>query len=345
MTLRGHRLATSVGPLAATYDAALLDLDGVVYRGTDPVPHAVSALQSAAKAGLRLTYVTNNASRTPAEVAAILRSVGVDADPAEVATSAQAAARLLAERLAPGAAVLVIGTSGLHQAVIDVGLLPVASAEDGPAAVVQGFSDATTYAMLAEAVLAVRAGAFWVATNRDSTIPTARGLLPGNGALVAAVATATGSTPVTAGKPERPLHDEAVRRTGARRPLVVGDRLDTDIDGALGVGADSLLVLTGVTSLLEVLALPSGRRPSYVGADLRSLLEPHPAVEFAGPEARCGAASAVIDGHMLVVDEAGYRTGAIRAACALGWHLLDESAGSIATMSGAFGAEFGTPAE
>ncbi|MDQ1709300.1 MAG: glycerol-phosphatase, partial [Frankiaceae bacterium] len=269
MTELGHQLASCAERLADAYDAALLDLDGVVYRGTEAIAHAAASLRAAAAAGMRLTFVTNNASRTPAEVAAVLNAVGVDAAAADVATSAQAAATLLAARLAPGARVLILGTRALRDAVADAGLTPVASAAEQPDAVVQGFSPDTNYSMLAEATLAVRAGALWIATNLDATIPSERGVLPGNGALVAAVSAATGATPVAAGKPQRPLHDEAVRRTNARRPLVVGDRLDTDVDGALAVGVDSLLVLSGVTALLELVRLPAGRRPSYVGADLR----------------------------------------------------------------------------
>ena len=332
MSPAGHQLSSCPTPLSEEYDAALLDLDGVVYRGTEAIAHAAAALASAASAGMRLTFVTNNASRTPEQVVAVLRSVGVDAQPAEVATSAQAAARMLAERLPAGAPVLVIGAGGLRQAVIDAGLTPVDSAADEPVAVVQGFSDATSYPMLAEAALAVNAGALWVATNLDATIPTPRGMLPGNGALVAAVRHATGATPLAAGKPERPLHDEAVRRTGALRPLVVGDRLDTDIDGALAVGADSLLVLTGVTSLLELMRVAAGRRPSYVGTDLRALLHAHESVESSDGVTRCGPATASVHDGVLTVDPgAGLppeasATAALRAACASGWQALDAGA-------------------
>jgi len=325
----GNRLGRSVTPLCAEYDAALLDLDGVVYRGAEPIPHAASMLRAAADGGMRLTYVTNNASRTPAQVVAVLRGVDVDAQVDEIATSAQAAARLLAEHLPPGAAVLVIGAEGLHAAVVDMGFVAVSSAADAPVAVVQGFSESTSYAMLAEAALAVSAGALWVATNLDATIPTPRGMLPGNGSLVAAVRHATGATPIAAGKPQRPLHDEAVRRTGATRPLVVGDRLDTDIDGALAVGADSLLVLTGVTSLLDVARMPAGRRPTYVGADLRALLEAHLPITDDDGVLRCGDATASFADGVVAVganappsgDDSG--TSAIRVACACAWRAVD----------------------
>ena len=232
-------------PLAQLFDVALLDLDGVVYRGPEPVVHAAEALAAARAAGMRLSFVTNNALRPPDEVAARIRAAGVDAEPKDVATSAQAAATLLAEQLPAGGKVLVAGGEGLRQAVRERGLVPVARADEAPLAVVTGYDPELTYARLAEAVLAIFAGAVWIASNTDVTVPTERGLLPGAGAIVAFISAATKVTPQVAGKPERALHEEATRRSGAQRPLVVGDRLDTDIEGANGVGAPSLLVLTG----------------------------------------------------------------------------------------------------
>lgn len=271
-------LGACAEPLCTAYDAALLDLDGVVYRGADAVPGAAEAIAKARAAGLRIAFVTNNASRTPAAVAAHLAAVGVPATPDEVVTAAQAAATLLTTLVPPGARVLVTGGEGLREATAERGFAPVTSADDAPAAVVQGYALDLTYADLAEAALAVRAGAVWVASNLDATIPTARGQLPGNGALVALVAHATGRRPdAVAGKPERALHDEAVRRTGATRPLVVGDRLDTDVEGANRAGCDSLLVLTGVADEAALLAAPPERRPTYVGLDLGALLVAHPA--------------------------------------------------------------------
>ena len=220
-----------------------------------------------------MEFVTNNASSTPAGVVERLARAGVPATEAEVATSAQAAATLLATLVPAGSRVLVTGGDGLVVAVREAGFRIVYSATDAPDAVVQGYSQGLAYGQLAETALAVRAGAFWVATNLDATIPTARGELPGNGSLVALVATATGRRPdAVAGKPERALHDEAVRRSGARRPLVVGDRLDTDVEGAARAGCDSLLVLTGVAD--EAAVANATTRPTYVGADLRALLAP-----------------------------------------------------------------------
>jgi glycerol 3-phosphatase-2 len=264
-------------PLCRTYDVALLDLDGVVYRGAAPVPGAAEAVAAARAGGMRMAFVTNNASRTPAAVVAALAAAGVPATEDEVVTAAQAAAILLTTLVPRDANVLVTGGEGLRVAVAEAGLTVVASAAEAPAAVVQGYAPDLTYADLAEAALAVRAGAVWVASNLDATIPTDRGLLPGNGALVALVATATGRRPdASAGKPERALHDEAVRRSGARRPLVVGDRLDTDVEGANRAGCDSLLVLTGVSDEASLRAAPPERRPTYLGADLSALLDPDP---------------------------------------------------------------------
>lgn len=263
-------LAPCPGRLWDTYDVALLDLDGVVYLGEEVVESAPPALARARAAGMRLAFTTNNASRTPEQVAHRLTAMGVDAAPDDVVTSAQAAARLLADRLPRGAAVLVVGAEGLRRAVTDVGLRIVEGA-DGALAVVQGYHPEVCYAELAEATLAVGRGALWVGSNGDTTMPTPRGPLPGNGALLAVVATATGRSPLLAGKPALPLHAEAVRRTSAVRPLVVGDRLDTDVLGAVDAGADSLLVLTGVVDAAGLLSAVPGRRPSYLAADLTGL--------------------------------------------------------------------------
>jgi HAD superfamily hydrolase (TIGR01450 family) len=226
------------------------------------------------EAGTPVAYATNNASRRPAEVASLLTGMGIAATEPEVLTSARAAAALLADRLPAGAPVLVVGAEALRAEVRDAGLKVVTSAEDAPVAVVQGYGPQVAWPDLAEASVAIRAGSMWVATNTDRTLPTARGPLPGNGALVAALATALERQPdVVVGKPEPGLFAAAARQAGARRPLVVGDRLDTDIEGAVRAGMDSLLVLTGVSRPAELLAAPAARRPTYVAADLGGLFE------------------------------------------------------------------------
>ncbi|MBX6769256.1 MAG: HAD-IIA family hydrolase, partial [Actinomadura rubrobrunea] len=263
-------------PLCEAYDVALLDLDGVVYIGRRPVPAAAESLAKARAAGQRLAFVTNNASRTPSAVAALLTEVGVPAEAGDVVTSAQAAARLLAERLPAGSPVLVVGGMGLRHALYAQGLRPVSSASERPLAVVQGYDPRLSYDLMAEGVKAVRDGALFVASNGDLTIPVASGgQQPGNGALMQVIRAATGVDPIVAGKPHGPLHRESILRTRARRPLVVGDRLDTDIEGAHHGGADSLLVLTGVTDPLTALTAPPDRRPTYLAPDLTGLLVPH----------------------------------------------------------------------
>jgi len=264
-------------PLARRYDVALLDLDGVVYVGEHGVPGAAEALDRARAAGMRLAFVTNNASRTPQSVATHLRELGVHAEADEVVTSAQAACTVLAERLPVGARVLVVGGEGLRAAAADRGFTVVASADDEPVAVVQGYSPDTSWRDLAEATVAIRRGALWLASNLDLTLPSARGPLPGNGALVGAVRLATGIEPLVAGKPDPAMHRESVQRSHATRPLVVGDRLDTDIEGASRVGCDSLLVLTGVTTAAAVLGADPAHRPTYLAEGLDGLLARHPA--------------------------------------------------------------------
>jgi HAD superfamily hydrolase (TIGR01450 family) len=313
-------LLSSPEPLSVVYDVALLDLDGVVYLGGTAIPGAASALAKAVSAGMRLGFVTNNAYRTPAAIAAQLIGLGVPASPQDVVTSAQAAARLLAERLPPGSAVLVIGGTGLRAAVRERGLRPVSAAAEKPAAVVQGYSPGICYSHLAEGALAVQAGALFVASNADATLPTPRGRQPGNGSLIQVIATATGVRPLVAGKPEPPLHAESVQRTGARRPLVVGDRLDTDIEGACRVGADSLLVLTGVTQPADLLLAPPGQRPSYVAEDLVGLLEPHPEVTSSGDGYRCRSWTArAAGGPRLELTGSGNRIDGLRALSAAAW--------------------------
>jgi glycerol 3-phosphatase-2 len=317
--------------LSKAYDVALLDLDGVVYLGQSAVPRAPEALAEARRQGMRLAFVTNNASRSPSAIAAQLTGLGVPATPAEVVSSAHAAAHLIADRLPPGAPVLVVGGIGLRIALRERGLRPVSTAAEKPAAVVQGYAPGIDYPLLAEAALAVRAGAWYVAANADATLPTPRGLQPGNGSLVQVIVTATGQQPVVAGKPEPPLHSEAVARTGARRPLVVGDRLDTDIEGAVRVGADSMLVLTGVTRAADAVLAPAHRRPTYLAPDLSGLLEPHPEVTATEGSFRCGgwtarrvpAAGGLLDSDgrpgRLEITGAGAPIDGLRALCAAAW--------------------------
>lgn len=299
---------------ARRYDVALLDLDGVVYLGPTPVDGAPAALSAARAAGMRLAFVTNNASRTPEAVASLLRGMGVQADAAEVVTSSQAACHVLAERLPAGAPVLVVGGEGLQREAADRGFKVVTGADDEPAAVVQGYGAGVGWRELAEAAVAVRRGAWWVATNLDLTIPSVRGPLPGNGALVGVVRAATGVEPQVTGKPDPAMHRESVQRSGARDPLVVGDRLDTDIAGAARVGCDSLLVLTGVTTPADLLR--AGSRPTYVAAGLDALLVPYEAPVADGDGFACGGWTVSAD---LRLSGSGEDVPALRALCAAAW--------------------------
>ena len=323
--MKTNELRATDRPLCALYDTAMLDLDGVVYRGHAGVPHAVPSLLDAAEQGMRLTYVTNNASRTPEAVADHLVELGLPATAEEVVTAAQAVARLIAEQVPSGARVLAVGGEGLLTALESRGLVLVRSADDDPAAVVQGFVPETTWKDLAEVAYAVGRGVPWFSANTDLTMPTDRGIAPGNGALVTAVAQATKNWPTIAGKPEPALHRETMLRTGAKHPLVVGDRLDTDIEGANRAEVDSLLVLTGVTDEAGLLAAEPARRPTYIAADLRGLLAPARAPERDGDGWRCGSWRAeLVDGEVKVgrVGESGGEDDPLdelRVRCAATW--------------------------
>ena len=330
-----RRLTTADQPPAESYDVALLDLDGVVYVGPSAVPGAVSHLAAARGLGMRLAFVTNNASRPPGAVAEHLRTLGVELADTDVVTSAQAAARLVAQQVPAGARVLVVGGAGLVDALAEHGLEAVASLDEAPQAVVQGFDPSVGWTDLAEATYAVTAGLPWVATNRDRTIPTARGRAPGNGMLVAAVQEATGVEPLVAGKPEPALVEESVLRTGATRPLMVGDRLDTDISGATRAGMPSLALLTGVTTPAQLLTARGPDRPDLVAADLGALLVPHPAVEFDGGSAACaGWRAEVADGCLQLAPTETDSDGpgsapsllaALRASVAAAWAAADHA--------------------
>jgi glycerol-1-phosphatase len=254
--------------LARQFDCLLVDLDGTVFRGSRPTEGAV---QSLAEVDSRTLFVTNNATRSADQVAEHLRDLGFTATADDVVTSAQSAAHLLAKQLPPGSRVLIVGTEALAGEITAAGLQPVRRFDEDPVGVVQGLSLSIAYHDLAEAALAIRAGALWVASNVDATLPTERGLLPGNGSLVALLRTATGAEPQVAGKPGPQLMHDAVGRGDFRAPLVVGDRLDTDIEGANAAELPSLMVLTGVNSARDAVYAKPAQRPTYIGHDLRSL--------------------------------------------------------------------------
>lgn len=276
-----------ISTLMDRYDAALFDLDGVVYLGPVSVPGAVAGLTALRKRGTRIGFVTNNAARSPQDVVDHLLELGIEATVADVVVSSQAGARLLAERVPAEALVLVVGTEALAEQVRIVGLRP-ARADERPAAVIQGYHPQLPWDLINRACYAIHGGALWVATNLDSTRPTDLGLVPGAGAQIAAVRGAVGVEPLVAGKPFSPLLKETVRRLAAERPIFVGDRIDTDINGAAAIGMDSLFVFSGAHGKKDVVA--ADNRPTHVGQDLRALLNPVAEVVIEEGIAMCGPA-------------------------------------------------------
>ncbi|WP_137810049.1 MULTISPECIES: HAD-IIA family hydrolase [unclassified Gordonia (in: high G+C Gram-positive bacteria)] len=302
--------------LVDRHDALLLDLDGTVFAGHHALPNALDAL---ARLNIPRFFVTNNASRRPSEVAAHLRELGFEATDDLVVTSAQSGARLLSEHLEPGSRALVIGTDGLAQEVREVGVGVTRSADDRPAAVIQGHSPDTGWAQLSEAALAIRAGALWIATNIDATLPSERGLLVGNGSMVAALRNATGKEPMVAGKPAAPLMADAIARARASAPLVVGDRLDTDIEGGHAVGIESALVLTGVSTVDDLLSAPPEQRPTYVLDDLAGLFVDIDAVRVSDrPDW-----DITVEGSTVRVAGSGAEAGLVPALAAATWAAVD----------------------
>jgi HAD superfamily hydrolase (TIGR01450 family) len=259
---------------AERYRAFLLDLDGVLYRGQEPVPGAPETLAALREMGKRLVFMTNNSWRTPGQVAEKLLGMGIPAEPHEVVTSGQATAGVLA-REASGRTAYVLGGNGVRSALVEAGIEPVDGKPERVDFVVVGWDRDLTYERLRMATVLVGRGARLVATNDDASYPAPGGeLWPGAGAILAAVETGSGRQASVIGKPHRPLFDLALDRAGSREALVVGDRLETDIEGAAAAGLDSGLVLTGASTpadLLDVDAVPTA-----ILRDLRDLLSDRP---------------------------------------------------------------------
>jgi glycerol-1-phosphatase len=276
--------------LAKTYDTALLDLDGVVYIGDDAVPGVIGALNQAHdEFGMTLTCVTNNASRSSQRVADHLIKLGLKVTAEDVVTSAQAGATELAKLIPQGSNVFVLGSKDLAREVELVGLNPSHDVSKTYDAMIQGYWPDMPFRMLEFAASVLQTGVPWVATNLDMTIPTPTGVAPGNGTMVTALGHTANRIPtVVAGKPQIPLMQQSIDRTNAKRPLVVGDRLDTDIHGANNVGVDSLLVLSGVTTIEEILVAPPELRPTYLAWDASSVLEAQTGTETTNQITTCG---------------------------------------------------------
>lgn len=306
--------------LISTFDAVLSDLDGVVYAGPNAIEGATEALGRLADVGVELAYITNNASRSPEVVARHIRQLGAPADAGTVFGSADAGADLLAERIPAQSKVLVVGSAYLRDCITARGLALAESAEEGPAAVIQGFDPDVNWRDLAEAAHALNAGAIWVATNTDRTIPRDRGIAPGNGALVEAVSSATSVKPIIAGKPEPLLFLVAAEHLEASKPLVVGDRLDTDILGGNRAGFATALVLTGIDSAYAALGAPVDQRPRYLLGTLAELYVDYPVVQATGKQIVCGQAHAAVKDGKITVTGSNEDLNSWRAACCAWWY-------------------------
>jgi glycerol-1-phosphatase len=315
------------------FQTLLLDLDGVIYEGANAIVDSVESINAIRSEGTPVGYITNNSSRKPETIADQLRGFGIELDAKEVISSAQAGVELLAGLIPTGAKVLVVGGEGLRSRVQDAGFELVGSSDDQPEAVIQGFAPEVGWKDLAEASYCIQAGAKWVATNQDWTIPREKGIAPGNGTLVSAVHTAVGQLPLVAGKPERAIFETAMREFQAETAIYVGDRLDTDVVGANKAGLGSGLVLTGVTTRKELLAAKPDSRPGFILGTLKELLSPYRAPMKTKRGYKLGDAEVELLGDKVVVSFGDPRSlDALKAACQTIWdsgkpiHLLDVEA-------------------
>jgi HAD superfamily hydrolase (TIGR01450 family) len=277
---------------------------------------------------MRLAFITNNAARPPEQVAAHLGELGVDARTEDVVTSAQAAARIIVDRVGPGARVALLGGLGLDRALRAEQLVPVGVEADADA-LVSGYGPDVLWRDIMRAGVRIRDGLWWVASNADMTIPTAFGVAPGHGVLVDTLRRFAGREPEVAGKPERALFDETVRRVGGRRPLMVGDRLDTDIAGARAAEMASLLVLTGVTGLEELVVADPDERPTYLAADLAGLMSSHPIPAHGADGSTLGGWRAVVTGGTLMVEGEGSPDDWWRVVADAAWRFRDRAGGVV----------------
>ncbi len=310
--------------LANHYDAALFDLDGVIYLGPHAIPRVPESLKSLREAGIRVGFVTNNAARTPATVAAHLTELGIEAVPGDVVNSTMATIHMLAEHLEPGAKVLPVGTEALGEQLSSAGYTVVTSKDDAPDAVVQGYNPRIDWALLEEGAFAIQQGAKWFATNPDMTRPTERGLVPGCGTQIQVIGACVRAEPEIAGKPYPPLLEETVRRLSAQNPIFVGDRLDTDILGANNVDMDSLFVFTGAHGKLDLRDADEAHRPTAIGYDVAALLAPKRVATLEADTARCGDQVVALEGGVAHLETVPVgvesQLDALWAALQLRWH-------------------------
>lgn len=324
-------LEESTTPVVEAHDLVMFDLDGVVYVSGTGIDGVAERIDRVRATGRHVAFVTNNASRTPEQVAARLVKAGVAAAASDVVTSAQAAASVLLAEHGPGARILLLGGEGLDVALREAGLEPVAE-PGGAVAVTSGYGPDVRWRDIMRVSVLVRDGLPYVASNADMTIPTAYGLAPGHGVLVATITGFAGVPATVAGKPEKPLMEETVRRVGGERPIMVGDRLDTDIEGAHAIGIPSLLVLTGVTWLEELVAATPRLRPTYISPDMAGLFEAHPVPEMGESVVSLGGWSGSVVDHRLRLAGDGSDADWWRVAATVGWRYLDET-GQVADVS------------
>lgn len=317
-------------PLLDNYDALLADLDGTVMEGRRPIEGAKEGLD-----GRQVMYVTNNASRSPQQVADHLTDIGFPTSADQVLTSAMAACGMASERVGlaqrtrdgePAPKVYVIGNDSFRQLAEEAGFQVVHSADEHPEVVLHGHSPDNGWATLSEGALAIRAGAQYIASNLDTTLPSERGLLVGNGSMVAAVTSATGVIPDAAGKPGPAMFEVAARKLGAVHPLAVGDRLDTDIAGGNAAGFDTLCTVTGVSGHWDIIAAPPAHRPTFIAGNMRDHLAGWSARVLSDQGSADGSDATVVEVHS---GDSG--TAEVAAAEALAvvapyvWPILDDA--------------------
>jgi HAD superfamily hydrolase (TIGR01450 family) len=323
--------------LATSYDLLMFDLDGVVYVDGHAVEHAAESIARAREGGAHIAFITNNPSRTPDQVATHLRELGVAASPQDVVTSAQAAARLLLGDHGSGAPIAVLGADGLVWAIREAGLEPVLVGDPRAVAIVSGYAPEMRWKVIMQAATLIRNGLPWVATNTDLTLPIDDGLAPGHGLLVRLISEFAEVTPRVAGKPERPLLDETRLRVEGDHPLMIGDRLDTDIEGGHRAGTDSLLVMTGVSSLADLAGARAEERPTWIGHDLTALSRPGLRAEADQGRFRAGPWTAGEEAGRLVMEGQGdapdERDAWWTAAAAAAWDHVDRTGHVVDTTA------------
>ena len=306
--------------LVSRFDSVLFDLDGVIYQGDQAIDRAVLAVNRVSDLNIKVGYITNNSSRRAETIAEQLVGFGIAASPEQIVGSAKAGVKLLAKKIEAGQKVLVVGGDGLRHEVQHQGFVVVDRAQDQPAAVIQGFSKDVSWRELAEASFAIQNGAVWVATNQDWTIPVEQGIAPGNGTLVGAVHTAVGILPEFAGKPFGPIFAEAKTQLSIERPLMVGDRLDTDIRGARTAGFESAVVMTGIATRKELLGAKPEDRPDYLFENLDALFVDYDLPKKTKRGFRSGAAAVELLGNKVMVTDGDPSSfDALKATCHLIW--------------------------